>query len=180
MLLWLIVGCEIGFWIALFLGLFTRYILQYPKIGQAILLCVPLLDLTLLCATAIDLHNGAIAEFAHGLAAVYLGFTVIYGHSLIKWLDQYAAHKFAGGPKILEPPQYGWNYTIHEWKQWLKAVAAGAIAALLLFIAIAYVNQPEKTQALFDWFQYIFWSLAIWCACWPLWYTLFPKKAPHK
>lgn len=176
MLLWVIIGCEIGFWVVLFLGLFIRYILQFPKIGKTVLLCVPLLDLILLCATAVDLHQGATAEFAHGLAAVYLGFTLVYGGSVIKWLDQYAAYTFASGKKMTAPPKYGWSYTVYEWNQWLKGVGAGCIAAFLLFVAIRYVNQPEKTASLYEWFYYIFWALAIWCVCWPLWYTLFPKK----
>ncbi len=99
MLLWFIIGCEIGFWIFLFLGLFIRYILKYPRTGKAVLFCVPLLDLTLLFATAIDLHNGTVAEFAHGLAAVYLGFTVVYGSDVVKRLDQYAVYKFVSGEK---------------------------------------------------------------------------------
>jgi hypothetical protein len=176
MLIWLIVGCEIGFWVFLFLGLFIRYILKSPKLGKAALLCIPLLDLILLCATALDLHRGATAEFAHGLAAVYLGFTVVYGGDLIKWLDQYAANKFLSVSKISEPSKYGWSYAAYEWKQWLKGVSAGVISAILLFAAISYVNQPEKTKALYDWFYSIFWILVIWLVCWPVWFTLFPKK----
>ncbi|WP_229837873.1 hypothetical protein [Cellvibrio zantedeschiae] len=151
--------------------------MKFPKTSKAVLLCVPLLDLILLVATAIDLHHGATAEFAHGLAAVYLGFTVVYGGPLIKWLDQYAAYKFQSGEKIEAEQKYGWSHTLDEWKQWLKGVAAGAIAAALLFLAISYVNQPEKTKLLYDWFQYIFWVLLIWLVCWPVWYSLFPKKA---
>lgn len=176
MLLWLIMGCEIGFWIVLFLGLFIRYILKHPKTGKAILLCVPLLDLILLFATAIDLHNGAVAEFAHGLAAVYLGFTVVYGAGVIKWLDQYAAYQFASGKKIDEASTYGRSHAIYEWQQWLKGVGVGAIAGILLLCAIKFVDQSEKTQSLYEWFYYIFWFLAIWFVCWPMWYTLFPKK----
>ena len=176
MLLWLIVGCEVGFWVLLFLGLFFRYILKSPKLGKVILLCIPLLDLILLWATALDLHRGSTAEFAHGLAAVYLGFTLVYGGSLIKWMDQYAANKFLPVGKISEPQKYGWSYTIYEWKQWLKGVGSGGIAVILLFAAISYVNEPDRTEALHDWFYYIFWILIIWLVCWPLWYTFFPKK----
>lgn len=176
MLLWLIIGCEIGFWIFLFTGLLIRYLLHSPKLGKAVLLCVPVLDLILLCATALDLHNGATAEFAHGLAAVYLGFTVVYGGSVIKWLDQRVAYRFAGGKKPDQPPARGWEYTLYEWKQWGKGVLAGAISAVLLFAAIAYVNQPDRTLALNEWFATIFWVLAIWLVVWPVWYSLFPKK----
>jgi len=177
MILWLIVGCEIGFWIFLFVGLFFRYILKSPRLGKAILFCIPLLDLILLCATAFDLHKGATAEFAHGLAAVYLGFTMIYGGGLIQWLDQYAANKFLSARKISGSQKYGWTYALYEWKQWLKGVSAGAISTILLFAAISYVNEPDRTKALHDWFYYIFWVLVIWLVCWPLWYTFFPKKS---
>jgi hypothetical protein len=177
MLLWLIVGCEVGFWILLFLGLFIRYFFQLPRLSKAVLLCVPLLDLLLLCATAVDLHKGATAEFAHGLAAVYLGCTLVYGGGVIAWLDQYVAYRFAADKKMDKQAMYGWSYTTYEWKQWFKGVGAGAIATVLLFVAIKYVNQPEKTALLYEWFRSIFWVLAIWLVCWPVWYTLFPKKA---
>ena len=176
MLLGLIIGCEIGFWVLLFLGIFIRYFLKSPRMGKAVLLCVPVLDLILLGATAVDLHRGATAEFAHGLAAVYLGFTLIYGGGVIKWLDQYAAYKFAGGEKMSGPPTHGRAYTLYEWQQWFKGMKAGGIAAVLLIIAIVYVNQPERTQELNEWFGVIFGSLAVWLIFWPLWYTVFPKK----
>jgi hypothetical protein len=176
MLLWFIIGCEIGFWIFLFLGCSSGTYLKYPRTGKAVLFCVPLLDLILLFATAIDLHEGTVAEFAHGLAAVYLGFTVVYGSGVIKWLDQYVVYKFASGEKMNEPSTHGWSHAIYELKQWLKGVGAGAIAVISLFCAIKFVNQTEKTQLLHDWFHYIFWFLAMWFVCWPLWYTLFPKK----
>lgn len=176
MLLWLIIGCEIGFWIFLFLGLFFRYILKFPRAGKAILFCVPLLDLVLLLATAIDLHNGATAEFAHGLAAVYLGFTLVYGPDVIKWLDRLAARQFGLTGKMEGPHLFGWSHTLNEWRQWLKGLLAGVIASVLLIAAIVYVGQAEKTAQLHQWFSYISWMLVIWLICWPLWYTLFPKK----
>lgn len=176
MLLWLIIGCEIGFWLFLLLGLFIRYVLSCPRAGNAVLLCVPLLDLALFSATAIDLHNGAVAEFSHGLAAVYLGFTIVYGPSVIKWLDQVAARRFRKIDKAVESERYGRDHTRHEWRQWFKAVLAGGIACLLLFAAILYVGDLEKTAQLNEWFGHIFGILLIWLVCWPLWYTVFPKK----
>lgn len=176
MLLWLIIGCEIGFWVFLFCGLFIRYILKCPRAGKMVLLCVPLLDLVLLLATAIDLHNGAVAEFAHGLAALYLGFTIVYGPEVIKWLDQLAAQRFASAKKVEVLERYGREHTLYEWRQWLKAVLAGGIASVLLIAAIVYVGEPERTAQLREWFNYIFWVLAIWLVCWPLWYSFMPKK----
>ena len=176
MLLWLIVACEIGFWLVLFLGLFVRYIVKAVVLSNLILLCVPLIDLALLIATAIDLHRGTTAEFAHGLAAVYLGFTVVFGHGLIHWFDQYLAFKIAGGDAPEKAPEYGHQRTLYEWKSWLKGVAAGAIAVVLLLAAEMYVNNAEQTQALGEWYSRIVGFLAIWCLCWPLWYTVFPKQ----
>jgi hypothetical protein len=151
-------------------------VLKFPKIGKAVLWCVPVLDVMLLISAAIDLQQGAVAEFAHGLAAVYLGFTLVYGAGVIKWLDQYAAYRFAAGKKITQPRLYGWSHARYEWLQWLKGVGAGAIAAVLILLAIYFVNQPEKTQLLLEWLSYIFWTLALWGVCWPVWYSVFPKK----
>jgi len=43
---------------------------------------MPLLDSSLLVATVVDLDSDRSAEFAHGLAAIYLGFTVIAGAAI--------------------------------------------------------------------------------------------------
>lgn len=82
----------------------------------------------------------------------------MYGSSVIKLLDQYAAYKFASGEKINSPSMYGWNYSIYEWKQWLKAVGAGVIAATLLLCAIKFVNQPEKLKHFMSGFTIFFGS----------------------
>jgi len=180
MLLWLIVGCEIGFWVILFLGLFVRYILKIVHLSNFILLCVPVIDLTLLGAIALDLHRGSTAEFAHGLAAIYLGFTVVFGHDLITRCDQYISFKIAGGKEPEKAPDSGILHIIYEWKMWLRGVVAGCIAALLIFAAIHYVNHPEQTVELAKWYSYIFWLLVVWGVCWPLWYTVFPIGQSEK
>lgn len=71
-----IIACEISFWVVLLLGLTTRYLLRMPRLGAALLLCVPLVDLALLLATLFHLRSGATADWADGLAALYLGFTI--------------------------------------------------------------------------------------------------------
>jgi len=175
MLIWFIIACEIGFWAILALGLFVRFVLKLNTLSKWILLCVPLLDIALLVATMVDLNSGKPAEFSHGLAAVYLGFTVVYGHSIIAWADSYVSYKSYSGtdPEI---NAYGWPYAKYEWLQWLKALLACAIAATLLSIAIFYIDNPKNTEALAQWYSHLFWLLAIWLAGWPLWYTIFPRK----
>lgn len=175
MLLGLIIACEVGFWVFLFLGLFARYLLKRPRLSKGLLLCVPLMDLVLLCASILDLSNGATAEFAHGLAAAYLGFTLVFGPSLIQWADEHMAHKFSNAPKP-NRPAHGWEYTLYEWKLWLKGVMASVIAAALLFAAIFFIDHPQKTEALSEWFYILSSLLFCWLLLYPLWYTVFPKK----
>lgn len=90
-------------------GLIARYPLRRPRLGAALLIAVPVVDLVLLAATMIDLRRGATATFAHGLAAAYLGFSVAFGHSMVRWADQRFAHRFAGGPPRAEPPGTEWR-----------------------------------------------------------------------
>src|SRR5437899_3014186 len=102
-----LVACEIGFWVVLAAGLLLRYPLRRPRAGAVVLACVPLVDLVLLGATVADLRSGATAGVRHGLAAVYIGFSVAYGHSAVRWADGHFRHRFAGGPKPQGPPKYG-------------------------------------------------------------------------
>ncbi len=67
---WMIVACEIGFWIVIILGLFTRYVLKKNKLGLFFLALTPIIDLILLIITAADLYRGATATAAHAIAAV--------------------------------------------------------------------------------------------------------------
>ena len=76
----LIVGCEIGFWILLLLGLTARYVLRARRLSTVLLICVPLVDVLLLAASALDLRRGAQPGIAHGIAAIYLGESVAESH----------------------------------------------------------------------------------------------------
>ncbi len=176
MLLWLIVACEIGFWIVLLLGLIARYLFQWRKTGSALLLCVPLSDIILLIATGVDLYRGTIADFSHGLAAAYLGFTIAFGKSMIRWADQKFAYRFASGPVPWRPPTHGWAYTLYEWKLWARALVACSITCGILISAILIVNKAEQTESLIYWFLILGWTLGVWLVFGPLWYTVFPKK----
>lgn len=97
MLVTIIVACEVGFWVFIAAGLIARYPLRRPRLGAVLLICAPVVDLILLGASAIDLSRGAPAEVAHGLAAAYIGFSVAFGHGMIRWADERFAHRFAAG-----------------------------------------------------------------------------------
>ncbi len=82
MLLVLIVAAELAFWLMLVAGLVTRYGLGRPRLGLALLIATPFVDLALLAATTIDLRRGGEAALPHALAAVYIGVSVAWGHRI--------------------------------------------------------------------------------------------------
>lgn len=168
-----IVACEIGFWVVLGAGLLTRYALRRPRLGAALLICVPLVDVVLLGLTVVDLRSGAEPEVAHGLAALYLGFSVAFGHEMVRWADVRVAHRFAGGPAPEPKPAGGtWERVALEWRGFGRAVVAIGLSAVLLLGAIALVGERGETGALESWFPRLGMVLVVWLLGWPLWETV--------
>ncbi|MFF5444969.1 hypothetical protein [Streptomyces sp. NPDC012888] len=176
MIVALIVACEVGFWVLLAAGLALRYLAKKPRLGAAVLLVEPLLELVLLVVTTIDLKNGAAPDWKHGLAALYIGYTVAYGHYTIKWLDRHAAHRFAGGPKPAGAG-YGKARAVHEWKLVARTLLGVAVALALLQAAIWYVGDSGDTSSLHAWQFGALRALGI-HALIAVAYTVWPKKAP--
>lgn len=177
MIVTLIIICEVGFWVLLGLGLSLRYFAGMPRASVAVLLCEPLLEVLLLVVTAIDLKNGAEPDWKHGLAAVYIGFSVALGPQLIKWADARFAHRFAGGPPPVRPPKYGTARAVHEWRTAARWTVAAAIAIALLQVAIWYVGSDGEIGSLRMWQQKMLFVIGV-NVVWALSYTLFPKKGP--
>jgi hypothetical protein len=171
----IIAACEIGFWVVLAAGLAARYPLRLRRTGAALLLCVPLVDLVLLVATVIDLRGGATAGTGHGLAAAYLGYSVAFGHSMVRWADERFAHRFAGGPPPRGRPKHGTARVRYEWREFGKAAVATALACGLLLAMIALVGDADRTRALTGWPARLGTVLAIW-SLWPITTTLWPPK----
>ncbi|PYC80249.1 hypothetical protein C7C46_13255 [Streptomyces tateyamensis] len=140
MIIGLIVACEVGFWVLLAAGLAVRYLAGLRRTSVAILLCEPLLEVVLLAATAVSLRNGAEPGWEHGLAALYIGFTVAYGRYTVGRLDAHAAHRLAGAPPPPKPPRYGRPRARYEGGLWLRTLLAGAVACGLLQLAVWYVG----------------------------------------
>ncbi|MER5830950.1 hypothetical protein ABT116_08955 [Streptomyces sp. NPDC002130] len=177
MIVALIAACEIGFWVLLAAGLGARYLLRMPRLGLGLLLCEPLLEVVLLVATALDLKNGAEPNWTHGLAALYIGYTVGHGHRTVKWLDGHAAHRLGGAPKPAGPPRYGMARARHEGKVWLGTLVGAAVATVLLQLAIWYVDDPSRVTSLESW-RYVAWRAAGIHGLIALSYLIWPRKAP--
>ncbi|MGG2458753.1 hypothetical protein ACO0M4_02785 [Streptomyces sp. RGM 3693] len=176
MVVTLIIACEVGFWVLLVAGLALRYLARMPKTGAVVLLLEPLLELALLIVTAIDLKNGAAADWKHGLAALYIGYTVAYGHYTITWADRLVAHRFAGGPPPVK--RYGLDRFRHEAKLWLRTVLMAAVAAALLQGAIWYVGGDGDVTSLRSWQGMALRLVAIHGVI-ALTYLIWQKKAPE-
>ncbi len=174
-----IVVCEIGFWVLLAAGLAARYLLRWRRTSVVLLVSTPLLDLALLAFTAADLRGGGEATTVHGLGAAYLGFSVAFGHSLIRWADQRVAHRFAGGPPPVKPPKNGPARVRYEWREWGKCLAAVAIACAVMALLSFVVASPEQTEALWapgGWMTRLGIVTAIWLAVGPIWTVLSNSK----
>jgi hypothetical protein len=174
MVLALVIACEIGFWVAIVSGLAARYVLAARRLGAALLASAPLVDVVLLAAVALHLAGGATASWHHGLAALYIGFSVTYGHRMIAWADARFAHRFAGGQAPAKLT--GWRYTEQCWSDVIRTLGAVAIAAGILALITEWVSHPARTQALTQWYGVLGIILAI-EFIWALSYTVWPRKA---
>jgi hypothetical protein len=150
----MIVASEIGFWVAIVLGLITRYILKKNKLGLFFLALTPVIDLILLITTSLDLYRGATSTKAHAIAAVYIGVSICFGKSMIKWADErFRYYVIKESPKPIK--LYGMEHAIHYLKGWGKHVLSYLIGAGLLAGVIFSINDFSRTEALF-------WGIKIW------------------
>ncbi|WP_071458766.1 hypothetical protein [Bacillus massilinigeriensis] len=176
---WLIISCEIGFWIFVLAGLFARYTLKKRKTGAFLLICTPIVDLVLLIATVIDLKNGAIATSVHGIAAMYIGFSAAYGHKMKKWADSQFAYRFANASKPPKKKKYGIALARKERVGWYRHLLAWFIGAAILGAIIIYIDNAKQTEAMFRLLQ--LWSTVLVIDfIISFSYTVFPRKAKEQ
>jgi hypothetical protein len=171
----IIVASEIAFWVLLTSGLAARYLLRRRRLATALLVSVPLVDLVLLTATVLDLRGGGTASFAHGLAAIYIGVSVAFGHRMVRWADERFAHRFAGGPPPTRPPRGGPERAVHERQGWYRHLLAWAVGSGLILLAVAFVGDADRTVAMTQ----IVWRWAIVLGLdfvWSFSYTLWPRR----
>ncbi|MFQ6171394.1 hypothetical protein ACK8HX_07285 [Oryzobacter sp. R7] len=163
-----IIACEVGFWVVLAAGLLARYALQRPRLGAWLLAGVPVVDLALLGFTVVDLRAGGTPAVAHGLAALYLGFSVAFGHRMVRWADARVAHRLAAGPAPAASPSWGTrSRMVAEWRTFARAVLAGAVAVGVLLVAIRVVGDSGDSSALRSWIPQVGLGLAVWLVVGP-------------
>ena len=171
----LIAACEVGFWLILAAGLLLRYLTPLRRAANTVLACVPATDLVLLAATVIHLHSGAAPQPTDGLAAVYLGVSIAFGPTMLKWADARFAHRFAGAPPAPRPPKYGREHARHERRMWLRHLLAFSIGSALLLAATLLTGGPHKATPLLNWIPR--WAIVLLIdAVWSFSYSLFPRK----
>lgn len=154
-----IIACEIGFWVLLALGLLARYVLRARRLSAALLVSVPVVDVVLLAISVLDLRRGGEAGLVHGLAAIYIGVSIAFGHQLVRWADQRFAHRFAGGPPPVRPPRAGREHAAHQRRQWLRHLLAYVIAAAVLGVFTLLVGDVERTLPL--WSPMVGWGIGV-------------------
>ena len=148
-IVWMIVACEIGFWVVIVLGLFSRYVLKKNKLGLFLLALTPVIDLILLLTTSLDLYRGATATIAHAIAAVYIGVSIASGKSMIKWADErFRYYVTKEGPAPIK--LFEMEYAVHNLKGWGKHVLSYLIGAGLLVGVIFFINDSSRTEAMFE------------------------------
>lgn len=173
MISWIIIA-EIAFWIAIIAGLISRYVFKLEKLSFLFFLLTPLIDLSLIVLTTMDLQNGATATTAHGIATIYIGVSLAYGKSMIAWADEKFQVWFLKKPSS-KRTLYGKEKGIYEIKMWARHVMAYLIGSALLWLMIYYVGQ-QSTEALFNVWR--IWSIALLVdGAISISYILFPKKS---
>jgi hypothetical protein len=133
-LLAVIAGCEIGFWVLLAAGMTTRYLLGLPRVGMVLLAMVPLVDVVMLAASVIDIRSGGEPSFKHSLAAIFIGVSIGFGHQSLKWADGWAAYKLAGGPRPRKLKKGTREKALHERRGWYHHVLAYGVGVAVMIV----------------------------------------------
>ncbi|MDQ0174832.1 hypothetical protein [Bacillus chungangensis] len=147
-IVYLIIACEIGFWVVIIAGLLCRYVFKKETLSLVFFALTPLIDLILLISASIDLLGGATAAVPHALAAVYIGISLAFGKRMIQWADRYFHYYFLKGPKPKK--LIGLAYAKDYFQSWLRHVLAFAIGQGLLWLVIVIIQDMKRTEALYS------------------------------
>jgi hypothetical protein len=174
----LVVACEIAFWVFLVAAVVARYALHLRRTSTVLLLCEPLLEVVLLVATVGDLLQGAEPTWTHGLAAVYLGFTVGFGKLTVHKVDAWVAYRFAGGPQPEPRPRQGAGARRYEWRLWGRVVVAWVVACGVLAVLMLIATEPAQREVLLGWAGRVSVVLVGWLVLGPVWEEISSRLRP--
>lgn len=165
----LVVACEIAFWVFLAAAVVARYVLRRRRLSTVLLLCEPLVEVVLLVATVADLLTGAEATWTHGLAALYLGFTVGFGRYTVHKVDAWVAWRFFDGPRPARVQSRGPARLAHEWRMWLRVLVAWVVAVALIGVLLLLADAPDQREVLLGWAGRATLVLVVWFVTGPVW-----------
>lgn len=159
MILVAVVVAEVLFWVLLLAGLFTRYALRAPRIGAALLIATPVVDLALLAFTYVDLSTGKSSNFAHGLSALYIGYSITLGPTVIRTLDKRFAHRFGeSDPKGSDLETHRYDKEMSTWKR----ACMGSLISVILLCAGILVTGFQGAFWLIYWVVVAVFIVALW------------------
>lgn len=169
MMVTVILTCEVAFWVLAVGGLLLRYVVRWRQASSVVLAMVPLIDVCLVAAVAIDVYQGAEVGGIHRLAGIYLGWTVVFGKSTIAWLDGWFAYRFASAPRPAKRPKQGPEAVKNETKSFVKWLVAAAIALAVCYGLSVTVADAEQAAALREVVQPLGLITVIWFLTGPAW-----------
>jgi hypothetical protein len=167
-----IVGCEVTFWVLLVGGLTARYRLGRSRLGALLLMGVPLVDGVLLAAAAVDLASGTRADSTHGLAAVYVGFSIAFGPILVRGADRRFAYRFGVHARQAPRETATEDRLAAHWHLWARCLFACTVACVALAALVLVGGKSAQTQALWaggGWFLQLGVVCTVWLLLGPVW-----------
>lgn len=165
----LVLACEIAFWVFLAAAIVARYVLRRRRLSTVLLLCEPAIEVVLLVATVGDLLAGSQPQWTHGLAAVYLGYTVAFGRWTVQRVDAWVAWRWFDGPEPERAPKHGRARLLHEWRLWLGVLKAWTVAVAILGVLLLIASEPEQRAVLLGWVGRASLVLVLWLVTGPVW-----------
>lgn len=134
-----IIAGEVVFWCLLLGGLAVRYLLRLRIASSALLIATPVVDAVIIALTYVDLARGATSDLSHGLAAFYVGFSIVFGPDLVLRTDRRFAARFTD----LSDDQLPAIPNRTSMQYWIRCILASSLTILLLVIGIVLTMLPR-------------------------------------
>ncbi|MFI9380169.1 hypothetical protein [Kutzneria sp. NPDC052558] len=171
-LLTLVIGSEIGFFVLLLAGLAVRYLVKMPKTGAVLLALSPVGYVVVLIVGAVELARGGAADIAHVFGAIIIGIVAVSGRHHLHTMDGWVRRRLAKQPK---PRLHGREFAHKQRTDFYRRTGEWAVVVALLAGGYALTGfDPARGGQLLGgaWFWTVvliidfFWSFS---------YTVFPR-----